>query len=196
MFRKTIASSLLIASASAYHRHHYYGNRLMQAHSVPACTSLGCNKESAAKAPTDTLPLPEPTRDNWGKMDSDWGINHAKNFADLFQRESVPACTSLGCKKDSLAKPPTDTVPLTDNWGKVDSDWGVYHAKNYADLVQRDSIPACTSYECKTDSIAKPPSNTATVANWGKDNTDWGGYHDGIYSGRADVVTGSAGIRS
>jgi hypothetical protein len=81
MFRKSIPSTLLIASASAYHHHHHYGNSLMQAHSVPACTSLGCKKESAAKAPTDTLPLTS----NWGKMDSDWGIYHAKDYADLVQ---------------------------------------------------------------------------------------------------------------
>jgi hypothetical protein len=72
-----------------------------------------------------------------------------------------------------MAKPPTDTTPLTDNWGKVDSDWGVYHAKNYAELMQRQSVPACTSNGCKKESMAFPPDYATTVPNWGNSNEHW-----------------------
>jgi len=87
---------------------------------------------------------------------------------------SVPACNSTGCRKESIAIPPsTDGKPLTDNWGKMDSDWGVNHAKNYAELMQRQSVPACTSYECKKESMAFPSDYATTVPNWGNSNEHW-----------------------
>jgi len=52
------------------------------------------------------LPLPEPTRDNWGKMDSDWGINHAKEFVDVqLESSSIPTCTSFECFTGTAAQP-------------------------------------------------------------------------------------------
>jgi len=167
---------------------------LMQRQSVPACTSLGCSKGSAAKPPTDTV----PTTGNWGKMDSDWGINHAANYGNLVQGNSVPACTSYECKKESMAFPPDTAV--TNSGGKMDSDWGINHGKNFGDgpignLIERDSIPACTSVECKTKSNAYPPSTDAIKkSNYGKENSDWGILHDGIYSGEEGVVTSAPGI--
>jgi hypothetical protein len=156
---------------------------MAQRRSVPACTSLGCKKASAAIAPTDTLPLPEPTRNNWGMMDSDWGINHAPNYGEgpiMVQTRSVPACTSLGCKKGSAAIAPTDTLPLPEptrnNWGMMDSDWGINHAPNYGEgpiMAQRVSVPACTSLGCKKESMAYPPDTATTVPNWGKSNEHW-----------------------
>jgi hypothetical protein len=47
------------------------------------------------------------------------------------------------------------------------------------------SIPACTSFECKEDAVAKPPTDTAHTANWGKIDADWGVIHssDQPYTG-------------
>ena len=78
-----------------------------------------------------------------------------------------------------MAKPPTDTTPTTDNWGKMDSDWGINHAKDPVSLIQlsTESRPACTSFECKTGTAAfqfdnekagKHPMNYF-VPNFGED---------------------------
>ena len=39
------------------------------------------------------------------------------------------------------------------------------------------SIPFCTSFECKDDAVAKPPTDTTGTANWGKIDSDWGVIH-------------------
>jgi hypothetical protein len=47
------------------------------------------------------------------------------------------------------------------------------------------SIPYCTSYECKEDSVAKPPTDTAHTKAWGNFDNDWGVIHssDQPYTG-------------
>jgi len=47
------------------------------------------------------------------------------------------------------------------------------------------SVPSCTSYECKTDSVAHPPTNVGHTANWGNIDADWGVIHssDQPYTG-------------
>jgi hypothetical protein len=40
-------------------------------------------------------------------------------------------------------------------------------------LVQGNSVPACTSNGCKTESMAYPPDYATTVPNWGKSNEHW-----------------------
>lgn len=97
-------------------------------------------------------------------------------------RQSRPACTSVegSCKNGSAAKPFTDTLPLpyeNDNWGQSNEHWQPDAAgsvgKKY--LVQRESVPACTSVEgsCKKESLAFPPDYAVTVPNWGNSNEHW-----------------------
>jgi hypothetical protein len=158
---------------------------LVQRESVPACTSVegSCKTGSAAKPFTDTLPLPYEN-DNWGQSYEHWQPDAAGSVGKkyLVQRESVPACTSVegSCKTGSAAKPFTDTLPLpyeNDNWGQSNEHWQPDAAgsvgKKY--LVQRESVPACTSVEgsCKKESVAFPPDYAVTVPNWGNSNEHW-----------------------
>jgi len=39
----------------------------------------------------------------------------------------------------------------------MDSDWGIYHAKDYADVqLESNSIPSCNSVTCFTGTAARP----------------------------------------
>jgi len=136
--------------------------------SIPACNSAGCKKGSLGKPPSNAAET-----EKWGKNNEDWMKSYGSK---LVQKTSVPACTSLGCNKVSAAIPPTDTVPTTGNWGKMDSDWGINHAANYGNLVQRNSVPACDSTGCKKESMAFPP-DTAVTNSGGKMDSDWGINH-------------------
>jgi len=52
----------------------------------------------------------------------------------------------------------------------MNDDWmRAYDTK----LVQRESVPACTSYECKKESMAFPPGYADTTPNWGKSDEHW-----------------------
>lgn len=95
------------------------------------------------------------------------------------QQRSVPACTSLGCKSASAAKPWADTAPTSANWGQKNDHWQENNDGWQAtySLVQLDqeSRPACTSFECQTGTAAfdfNPPDKKIKdydVPNFGKD---------------------------
>lgn len=71
--------------------------------------------------------------------------------------------------KDSYGKPPSNAAE-TETFGKMNDDW----MRSYGSkLVQRASVPACTSYECKKESMAFPPDYATTVPNWGQSNEHW-----------------------
>jgi hypothetical protein len=127
--------------------------------SVPACNSLGCKTDSMAYPPDYAV-----TVSNWGNSNEHWqatdsGSVGEKNLANLAQlrRRSVPACTSLGCSTDSMAYP-YDYAVTVSNWGNSNEHWqptdsGSVGEKN---LVQLESIPTCTSFECLTGTAAQP----------------------------------------
>jgi hypothetical protein len=82
--------------------------------------------------------------------------------AKLVQRESVPACDSTGCKKESMAFPP-DYATTVPNWGKSNEHWQPNESPSVGEkqLIQLDveSIPMCTSFECLTGTAAVPFKN-------------------------------------
>lgn len=127
--------------------------KLSQLESIPACTSVECKKDTASYLDYQDVITAHSSYQDAGIVNK---VIDAFDGSTLIQTGSVPACTSLGCKKDTMAKPPRDTNPTTDNWGKMDSDWGISHAKNTAELIQLDSssIPTCTSFECFTGTAA------------------------------------------
>ena len=177
MFNKIVPTAALAVTANAYEPFHgesyelepiefedIFKHALPQKEEFPAVVAE--TKTAAAYGWEDALT-------SGSTEQSSAIVNNVIASFRLNQQASVPACTSLGCSKGSVAKPPTDTVPTTDNWGKKDSDWGVHHAADFADLVQLDSVPACSSAGCKKDSYAKPPSNAAETEKWGLNNEDW-----------------------
>jgi len=103
-----------------------FSHALHQESSRPACTSNGCQTATAAAS-------------GWEEALNTSNNGEVQSVIDSFrlaQGQSVPACTSLGCKKDSVVHPETNTIPQTDNWGKMDSDWGIAHAKDPVSLIQ------------------------------------------------------------
>jgi hypothetical protein len=76
---------------------HVYG--LNQERSVPACDSTGCKKGSVA----DSYDVPSLYTDVRGDPDHTYGTGYSKpHVFGLYQRQSVPACDSTGCKKGSV----------------------------------------------------------------------------------------------
>jgi len=148
MLKKTIQHSALLASVNAYYGQsaesyelaptefeNVFSHALHQESSRPACDSTGCKTGTAAASGWEEALTTHSHNDVNAVIDS---------FPALNQQSSIPACTSVegSCKKGSAAAPPTDTVPTTANWGKMDSDWGISHAKDTAELVQVESVPA------------------------------------------------------
>jgi hypothetical protein len=87
--------------------------------------------------------------------------------------KSIPACTSIGCKTESVAKPPGPNYPVDykvpDNGMDHDIEHSIQHLKDAekqlgnwdyppkADTklqIESNSIPACTSAGCMTATAA------------------------------------------
>lgn len=64
---------------------------------------------------------------------------------------------------------PRDYAGTTSDWGHSNEHWQADSAGSVGEknLVQRYSVPACTSNGCKTDNQAYPPDYAVTVPNWG-----------------------------
>jgi hypothetical protein len=66
--------------------------------------------------------------------------------------------------------PDNSNEAVPENWGKQNIHWGVdIDPAIYGTRIQKRSIPSCTSFECKKDSMAKPDTKGVWVPeNWGK----------------------------
>lgn len=129
--------------------------RLNQQRSVPACNSLGCKTDSMAYPHDFDLTVPD-----WGHSNEHWQPDYAssvgeKNLASLSQRKSIPACTSVECKTESNAFPPDYAVTVP-NWGNSNEHWQPTDSPSVGEknLLQLESIPTCTSFECLTGTAA------------------------------------------
>ena len=89
----------------------------MEEESIPNCTSFECKNGMLSGGPNNQN---EAVPENWGKQNIHWGVDIDPSIygTKLNQVRSVPACNSLGCKTESLAKPDTDGVWRPANWGK------------------------------------------------------------------------------
>ena len=150
---------------------------LRQVRSVPSCTSLGCKTDSSA-FPHDF----DGTTSDWGHSNEHWQPDAAgsvgeRNLPNLFQRRSVPACTSLGCKTGSIADGPKPKDYDVPNFG-IDHDieasnknlkdaeatfgpWNPVFKKDGESLTQvrMRSTPSCSSVKCYNESIVKPEAD-------------------------------------
>lgn len=78
-----------------------------------------------------------------------------------------------------MYKPDTKGVWTPANWGQQHEHYGVDVEPGIYRLNQQRSIPFCTSYECKKDSLAKPYIVSDNVPeNWGKQNEHYGAFDD------------------
>lgn len=119
------------------HGAYSYGN-LAQQKSVPACTSFECKKGSAAD------PYDFPTDHGTGG----WQYKGNSNYAQA-SKDSIPACNSYQHSKGEC-----ETGKIIDKWDVPTMDDTKHGTVGYQKLSQKESIPACTSFECKKASAA------------------------------------------
>ena len=100
---------------------------------------------------------------------------------------SIPACDTYdGCKTKTAAADNLnyqDVVTQHSSYQdsqRVNAVIDSYQPNAYGLHAQMRSVPACTSFECKKGSAAKPWADTApTSANWGQKNDHWQENNDG-----------------
>ena len=124
---------------------------LAQHTSVPACDSTGCKTASVAAS----YDVPSLYTDVRGDADHTYGSGYVKPhvYEALYQRTSVPACDSTGCKKGSVVDSYDTPSFYNDVRGDPDHTYGTGYEKHVYGLPQRLSVPACDSTGCKKGSV-------------------------------------------
>lgn len=117
--------------------------KLAQHESIPACNTYGGCKTGSSVSSWNT---PSLYTDYRGDPNHTYGTGYNSHVYGLNQRESVPACTSLGCKKGTASAGPD---LYTDYRGDAKHTYGTGYNSHVYGLNQRQSIPACDSTGCK-----------------------------------------------
>ena len=164
----------------------------VKAKSVPSCTSYECHEGPATKAwdvPTEdtqynnwgvdmaqkSAPHKKPTnssaRKNEGQDDGmsiptiETPVGNYNNGLSQKSAKSIPACNSFECQKGSAVDAWDIPTHVETHHGEYGGDIRAQRsAPNKQPQQQKSkSVPACTSYECKTESIVKPAGSDHPV---------------------------------